>query len=66
MQLLHITDCYGQGDTLMIIEDIPMYRCPHCHERYFTLQTLLEIERIEACRSEVDKERLVSVAKFQS
>lgn len=58
-----ITDCYGVGDALMIIENIPMYRCPHCHERYFTVQTLLEIERIEACRSEVAKARPVAVGR---
>jgi YgiT-type zinc finger domain-containing protein len=41
-----IAEAYGTGKDLLIIEDIPMISCPNCGERYFTADTLHEIERI--------------------
>ncbi|WP_436270277.1 YgiT-type zinc finger protein [Pseudoduganella sp. LjRoot289] len=64
VQIQRVTRSYGRGDELMVIEDIPMCRCPHCHERYFTAQILHEIERIKSHRQTLAEARMVPVANF--
>ena len=38
---------YGRGNTLLVIENVPILVCPHCRESYVTADTLHEIERIK-------------------
>ncbi|MBN2008509.1 type II toxin-antitoxin system MqsA family antitoxin [candidate division KSB1 bacterium] len=59
-----VTETYGKGKDLLLIEDIPMVSCPHCGESYFTAQTLHEIERIKLHRENFAKERPIAVAPF--
>ncbi|MBN1483160.1 MAG: type II toxin-antitoxin system MqsA family antitoxin [Chloroflexia bacterium] len=59
-----VTRSYGQGDNLLVIENIPLLSCPHCGESYLTAETLHEIERIKLHRREFAKERPVPVAEF--
>jgi len=59
-----VTRSFGRGSKLLLIEDIPLWTCPHCGESYFTAQTLLEIERIKALRKSVAVERPIPVALF--
>jgi len=59
-----VTETYGKGRTLLIIENIPMVSCPHCGESYFTAETLHEIERIKLHRKSFAIERPVEVASF--
>jgi len=59
-----ITEAYGKGKDLLVIENIPMISCPVCGESYFTADTLHEIERIKLHRRNFAKERLVEVAAF--
>jgi len=33
---------------MFVIEGIPYVQCPHCSERYFNAETLLELENIKA------------------
>ena len=55
---------YGKGKDLLVIENIPVVRCPHCHESYFTADTLHEIERIKLHRKRLAASRSVEVASF--
>ena len=59
-----ITEAYGKGKDLLIIEDIPMVSCPNCGESYFTAETLHEIERIKLHRDSFAAEKTVEVAAF--
>ncbi|MBN1186839.1 MAG: type II toxin-antitoxin system MqsA family antitoxin [Bacteroidales bacterium] len=60
-----VTEAYGKGEDLLLIEDIPMVSCPHCGESYFTAETLHEIERIKLHRNNFATERPVEVASFR-
>ena len=59
-----ITETYGKGGDLIVIENIPMVSCSHCGESYFTADTLHEIERIKLHQKSFAVERPVLVAKF--
>ncbi|MBD2184662.1 type II toxin-antitoxin system MqsA family antitoxin [Planktothrix sp. FACHB-1355] len=59
-----ITRTYGKGEDLLVIENIPVVRCPHCGESYLTAETLHEIERIKLNRKSLVVERPVEVANF--
>ena len=59
-----VTEAYGKGKDLLLIENIPMISCPNCGESYFTADTLHEIERIKLHRKSFAKERPVEVAAF--
>jgi YgiT-type zinc finger domain-containing protein len=60
----HVTRSYGQGENLLVIENVPVISCPHCGESYLTAETLHEIERIKLHRQSLATERSVSVAVF--
>lgn len=59
-----VTEAYGKGKDLLLIENIPMVSCPNCGESYFTADTLHEIERIKLHRKNFAEERPVKVAAF--
>ena len=59
-----VTEAYGKGKDLLLIENIPMISCPNCGESYFTADTLHEIERIRLHRKNFAEERPVEVAAF--
>ena len=63
-QVRHATRSYGQGATLLVIENVPVVVCPHCGESYLTAETLHEIERIKLHRRSFAKPRHVAVASF--
>ena len=63
-QIRHVTRSYGKGPDLLIIENVPVVRCPRCGESYLTAETLHEIERIKLHRQSFGKERSVPVAAF--
>lgn len=63
-RLRRVTETYGKGKDLLVIEDVPMISCPHCGESYFTADTLHEIERIRVHRESMAEERPIDVAKF--
>jgi hypothetical protein len=51
---------------MLVIEGIPYIQCPHCGERYFTAQTLQEVENIKAHRNDRSHKRRLPVAVFPS
>ena len=61
----YLTRSYGKGESLLVIEDVPVICCPHCGERYMTAQTLDQIERIRRSSHNLATKRLVPVAVFK-
>jgi YgiT-type zinc finger domain-containing protein len=59
-----VTRSFGRGTSLLVIENIPVWSCPHCGESYFTAQTMHEIERIKTLRKSIAVDRKVPVAEF--
>jgi YgiT-type zinc finger domain-containing protein len=59
-----VTETYGKGEDLLVIENIPMVSCPNCGESYFTAETLHEIERIKLHRKSFASQRRIEVASF--
>lgn len=59
-----VTETFGKGRNLLIIENVPMISCPNCGESYFTAETLHEIERIKIHRRSLAVERPVEIAAF--
>lgn len=64
-RLRYITRSYGKGESLLVVEDVPVIYCPHCGERYMTVQTLDQIERIKRSPENLATKRLVTVAVFK-
>jgi YgiT-type zinc finger domain-containing protein len=63
-ELRKVTRSFGHGLSLLVIENIPLWSCPHCSESYFTAQTMHELERIKTLRKSVAVDRSVPVAEF--
>ncbi len=61
----YIIRSYGKGESLLVIENVPVIYCPHCGERYMTAQTLDQIERIKRSPENLATKRLVTVAVFK-
>ena len=51
---------------MLVIEGIPYIQCPNCGERYFTAETLHQIEDIRAHRAAISRKRTLPVAVFPS
>ena len=49
---------------MFVVEGIPYVQCPNCGERYFTAQTLLELENIKANRNTLTRKRTLPFAVF--
>ncbi|BAZ10253.1 hypothetical protein NIES4071_20680 [Calothrix sp. NIES-4071] len=64
IHIRRVTRTYGQGEDLLVIENIPIISCPHCGESYLTASTLHEIERIKRNRKSLAIARFVEVANF--
>jgi YgiT-type zinc finger domain-containing protein len=60
-----ITKSFGSGDSLVVIEGIPVVHCPRCHESYITAETSQELDRIRKNRRQVATARPVLVASFK-
>ena len=63
-RIRRITETFGRSRDLLVIENVPLVTCPRCGERYFTADTLHEIERIRMHRKRLAVERPVRVARF--
>ena len=63
-RIRYVTRSYGQGESLLVIEKVPVVSCPHCGESYLTAETLHEIERIKLHQRSFARERPVLVAVF--
>lgn len=63
-KIRHVPRSYGKGESLLVIENVPVINCPHCGESYVMAETLHEIERIKLHRQSFAKSRPVPVAVF--
>lgn len=63
-RIRRVTETYGKGKNLLVIEQVPMVSCSNCGESYFTADTLHEIARIRLHRKSFAVERPVEVARF--
>jgi YgiT-type zinc finger domain-containing protein len=63
-RIRRVSETFGRSKHLLLIENIPLITCPNCGERYFTAETLHEIERIKLDRKRRAHPRPVLVAKF--
>jgi len=63
-KLRRVTRSYGKGEGLLVIEDVPVVRCPHCGESYLTAETLHEIERLKLLKKELASKRSVAVVEY--
>lgn len=63
-RLRFVSRSYGQGDRLLVIENVPVVSCPNCGESYLTAETLHEIDRIRRGRDTLAVERSVAVASL--
>ncbi len=63
-KIRYVSRSYGKGETLLVIENVPVVSCPHCGESYLTAETLHEIERIKLHRQAMAEARAVPVAVF--
>lgn len=63
-RIRRVTEAFGKGEDMLIIENVPMISCPNCGESYFTADTLHEIERIKLHRKSFSVQRSVPVASF--
>jgi YgiT-type zinc finger domain-containing protein len=61
-RIRRVSRSYGQGEDLLVIENVPVVSCPHCGESYLTAETLHEIERIKLHRQHLAVRRPVEVA----
>jgi YgiT-type zinc finger domain-containing protein len=61
---VHVTRSYGKGGELLVIENVPIVRCPSCGVSYLTAATLHEIERVKLHRKALARKRSVAVARI--
>jgi YgiT-type zinc finger domain-containing protein len=59
-----VTRSYGKGESLLVIEDVPVVNCPHCGESCLTAETLHEVARLKLLRKNLAAKRPVSVVAF--
>ena len=64
VRVRQVSRSYGTGDSLLVIENVPIRSCPHCGESYLTADTLHELERIKLLRKSFAAQRKVAVAAF--
>jgi YgiT-type zinc finger domain-containing protein len=63
-RLRHVSRSFGHGDSLLVIENIPVISCTACGETYLTPETLDEIDRIQRERRTAAVVKPVPVAEF--
>lgn len=62
--LRHVSQSYGKGPSLLVVENVPVTSCPHCGESYLGAEASLEIDRIRENSRKYAVKREVPVAKF--
>ncbi|MGH9847325.1 MAG: type II toxin-antitoxin system MqsA family antitoxin [Blastocatellia bacterium] len=60
---LHLKNqTFGQGDRMIVIENVPTFVCDNCHESYITADVSRAIDEILAHPNQHTSRREVSVA----
>jgi len=63
-RIRRVSRSYGKGESLLVIENVPVVSCPHCGESYLTAETLHEIERIKLHRQSFAQSRSMAIADY--
>ena len=63
-RIRRITRAYGEGDDLLLIENVPVISCPDCGEDHLTADPLHQIDQIKRERQRFVVERFVEVARL--
>lgn len=63
-RIRYVSRSYGKGETLLVIENIPVISCPDCGESYIAATTLRRIAQIKQEREQRALTRPVAVAEF--
>lgn len=63
-RIIHISKSYGEGENLLVIENVPIISCPQFGESYLTAKTLREIENIKSNHTTIAVKRPVPIAIF--
>ncbi len=58
------TQAFGQGERLLVIENVPTINCDNCGENYMTGAALDLLDEIISNRQQYVHQRLVEVAAF--
>ena len=60
----YVSRSYGKGESLFVIEEVPVMSCAQCGASYLTARTLHAIERLKRLRPSAAMKRPVPVAVF--
>ena len=60
----HLSRTYGNGDNILVVENVPVISCPHCGESYLTIETVRELERLKRQGRKHAAKREVGVVSF--
>jgi YgiT-type zinc finger domain-containing protein len=63
-KIRRVSKSYGEGEALLVIENVPVISCPTCRETHLTADTVQGINRIKSNRDSHTVARPVSVAIF--
>ena len=63
-RLRRVSRSFGQGETLLVVENIPIFACTDCGESFMTPETLDALGRIRRERATSAVVRPVAVAGF--
>ncbi len=61
-----VRDDYWSGDSLVIIENVPVGVCNKCGERYYSASVMEKMDRIAARRSRIKRTLRVPVTTFDT
>ncbi len=64
-RIRYLSRSYGNGEALLVIENVPVVSCSNCGESYLAAETLHEIARIRKERQSYTVERPVAVARLK-
>ncbi len=64
-RIRYLSRSYGNGEALLVIENVPVVSCSNCGESYLAAETLHEIARIRKERQSYAVERPVAVARLK-
>lgn len=59
-----VSQAFGSGRDLVVVEKVPTIFCSHCGEVYFDGETLTELDRILLNKQTLARARRVRVAEF--
>ncbi len=58
------TRSFGRGNSVVVIDGIPLQVCPHCGESYFAAATLQEVERLRMHREGITAQSMAPVLSY--